>query len=157
MKFRKPIKEDIETLKNISTNFKKQYDWAKEIPIANIDTDKKAKERLFSDDIENILIAAENNKMVGYLAVKKFIVDEKIGYEASIIIDSKFRGNGLAKKMTNMVFNNISKDKVVEAWVHQNNVPSLQTVKSLGFKFVKHFKDDKMIRIFTKYGNKQGD
>ena len=112
---------------------------------------------MFSDDIENILIAAENNKMVGYLAVKKFVVDEKRGYEASIIIDSKFRGNGLAKKMINMVFNNISKDKVVEAWVHQNNVPSLQTVKSLGFKFVKHFKDDKMIRIFTKYGNKQGD
>jgi L-amino acid N-acyltransferase YncA len=92
--------------------------------------------------------------MVGYLAVKKYEVEEKTGYEASIIIDSKFRTNGLAKKMTNKVFNNISKDKVVEAWVHQNNVPSLQTVKSLGFKFKKHFKEDRMIRIFTKRGQK---
>lgn len=154
MKFRKPILEDIETLKNISKNFKKEYGWAEDIPIANIDTDQKAKDRLFSDNLENILIAAEDDQMIGYLAVKKFEVEEKTGYEASIIIDSEYRGKGLAKKMTEMVFSNISEDKEVEAWVHQDNIPSLKTVKSLGFKFKKHFKEDRMIRIFTKSGNK---
>jgi len=154
MKFRKPIIEDIKTLKNISINFKNEYDWAENIPIANIDNDKKAKERLFSDDIENILIATENDEMIGYLAVKKFEVEDNSGYEASIIIASKFRGKEIAKKMTRMVFNNISKDKEVEAWVHQDNIPSLKTVNSLGFKFKKHFKEDKMIRIYTKKGQK---
>jgi|AntRauTorcE11897_2_1112592.scaffolds.fasta_scaffold20340_3 hypothetical protein len=42
---------------------------------------------MFSDNLENILIAEDSNKMVGYLAVKKFEVEQKIGYEASIIID----------------------------------------------------------------------
>lgn len=154
MKFRKPVKEDIKTLKNISGNFKKEYDWAKDIPIANIDTDQKAKERLFSDALENILIASENKKMVGYLAVKKYEVKEKTGYEASIIIDSKHRGKGIAKKMIKKVFKNISQDKEVEAWIHQDNIPSLKTVKSLGFKFKKHFEEDRMIKIFTKCGIK---
>jgi|AntRauTorckE6833_2_1112554.scaffolds.fasta_scaffold00171_22 hypothetical protein len=47
MNFRKPILEDIDELKDISAKFKKEHEWAKNIPIANIDTDQKAKERCF--------------------------------------------------------------------------------------------------------------
>ncbi len=154
MKFRKPILEDINQLKNISAKFKDEYDWASDIPIANIDTDQKGKERLFSNNLESILIAEDNNKMVGYLAVKRFEVDQKTGYEASIIIDTDYRNMGLAKKMSKMVFQEISKNKEVEAWIHEDNIPSLKTVKSLGFKFKKYYKEDKKIKIYTKHGLK---
>lgn len=157
MKFRKPILEDINDLKKISVKFKDEYNWAEDIPIANIDTNQKAKERLFSNNLESILIAEDNNKMVGYMAVKRFEVDQKTGYEASIIIDNDYRNMGLAKKMSEMVFHEISKNKEVEAWIHEDNIPSLKTVQSLGFKFKKHFEEDKKIKIFTKYGNRKGE
>ncbi|MGM0445184.1 MAG: N-acetyltransferase family protein [Bacillota bacterium] len=157
MKFRKPVLEDISELKNISAKFKDEYNWAEDIPIANIDTDQKAENRLFSNDLGSILIAEDNNKMVGYLAVKRFEVEEETGYEASIIIDTDYRNMGLAKKMTKMVFEEILKDKEVEAWIHEDNIPSLKTVQSLGFKFKKYFEEDKKIKIFTKYGNRQGE
>jgi RimJ/RimL family protein N-acetyltransferase len=44
----------------------------------------------------------------------------------------------------------------VEAWIHENNIPSLKTVKALGFKFKKLFEENQKIIIFTKHGNKQG-
>jgi|SRR6056297_1503425 len=154
MLFRKPKKSDISYLIKLSQKFKKEFDWTDLVPIANIDTKEKAKKRLFSDNIEHILIAEDNGKMVGYLAVKKYEVDGNIGYEASIIIHTEYRNQGLAKKMTKKIFQEIPQDIEVEAWVLKNNVPSIETVKSLGFEFDRNFAEDRRVQIYVKNGKK---
>lgn len=154
MLFRKPKKSDISYLIKLSQKFKNEYEWTDVVPIANIDSKKKAKKRLFADNIEHILIAEDNGKMVGYLAVKKFEVDGDIGYEASIIIHTEYRNQGLAKEMTEKLFQEIPKNIEVEAWVLKDNIPSIRTVKSLGFEFDRKFSGDKKVKIFVKRGNK---
>ena len=154
MLFRKPKKRDISYLIKLSKNFKKEYEWTDLIPIANIDTKEKAKKRLFADNIKHIIIAEVNDKMVGYLAVKQYEVDGEVGHEASIIIHTDYRNQGLAKKMTEKLFNEIPQEIDVEAWVLKDNIPSIKTVKALGFKFDRNFVGDKRVQIYIKSGEK---
>jgi len=153
MLFRKPKKLDISYLIKLSQNFKKEYEWTDVVPIANIDSKKKAKKRLFSDKIKHIIIAEEKDRMVGYLAVKRYEVDGEVGYEASIIIHTDYRNQGLAKAMTEKLFQEIPQNIEVEAWVLDDNIPSIKTVKSLGFEFDRKFSGDERVKIFTKRGN----
>ncbi|HMA59989.1 MAG TPA: GNAT family N-acetyltransferase [Halanaerobiales bacterium] len=154
MLFRKPKKSDISYLIKLSKKFKQEYDWTDVVPIANIDSKEKAKKRLFADNIKHIVIAEENDKMVGYLAVKRYEVDGELGHEASIIIHTDYRNQGLAKKMTEKLFQEIPPDIEVEAWVLKDNIPSIKTVKSLGFEFDRNFAGDKRVQIYTKGGEK---
>jgi len=154
MLFRKPKKSDISYLIKLSKKFKQEYDWTDVVPIANIDSKEKAKKRLFADNIKHIVIAEENDKMVGYLAVKRYEVDGKVGHEASIIIHTDYRNQGLAKEMTEKLFQEIPADIEVEAWVLKDNIPSIKTVKSLGFEFDRNFAGDKRVQIYTKEGEK---
>lgn len=154
MIFRKPKKKDIDELIKLSKLFKKEYDWTDIVPIANIDTKDKAEDRLFGDNIKYILIAEEEENMIGYLAVKKYEFEEDAGHEASILINKDYREKGLAKKMVNKLFQEIPKNIAVEAWVLKDNIPSIKTVRSLGFKFDRIFAEDERVKIYTKRGLK---
>lgn len=150
MIFRKPLKKDINDLIQLSKKFKNEYEWTAKVPIANIETKNQAEDSLFDKNIKHILVAEENDEMIAYLAIKRYQVDNRIGHEASIIVHPDYRQQGLAKKMTEQLFKEIPKDIEVEAWVLKDNIPSIKTVKPLGFTFNRIFSGDKRGQIYVK-------
>lgn len=150
MIFRKPLKKDINDLIQLCKKFKNEYEWTAKVPIANIETKNQAEDSLFDKNIKHILVAEENDEMIAYLAIKRYQVDNRIGHEASIIVHPDYRQQGLAKKMTEQLFKEIPKDIEVEAWVLKDNIPSIKTVKPLGFTFNRNFSGDKRVQIYVK-------
>lgn len=156
MNIRKPKKDDVNGLINLSKKFANEYKWAKEIPIGKINNVKKAKEWLFGNNVFKVLVA-EEEFLIGYVGIKK----HENGYEASILIDSNYRGKGIGKSLTNQIFKMIPEEIEVEAWVADFNKLSLKITPRMGFDYKKKFLEKEFIPgrefyvyIFTRPGDK---
>ena len=149
MVIRKPVQKDIDGLIELSNKFVQEFDWAEDIPIGNIDNYSKAEQWIFGENIYRSLIAEADGFVIGYIGVKKY----KEGYEASIIVDSKYQGQGVGRKLTNEIFKLIPQEIEVEAWVADFNEKSLTITPKLGFKLKEKFKESNFIpgKEFTVY------
>ena len=161
MEIRKPKKSDIEGLKRLSANFADEYEWGDKIPIGQIDTAKKAEERLFGDDIEEVLVAVDKERLIGYIAVNGYEYEGEKGYEASILIDKDYRGQGLGRIMTDKIFSKMPVEIEAEAWVADFNQASLKATPKMGFELEDKFLEDEFIPgrkyhvyVFTRSGEK---
>jgi L-amino acid N-acyltransferase YncA len=141
MIIRQPKESDIDKLINLSQEYAKENDWAGDIPIGKIDNKKKARERLFGENVYKALIAEDKGKLAGYIGVKKY----DGGYEASILIQSDYRNIGLGKKLTDSIVELIPREIEVGAWVAEFNALSLKVTPKLGFEFEKKFIDTEHI------------
>ena len=157
MNIRAAKQDDIKGLINLSGKFSREHEWAKQVPIGSIDNYAKAEEWLFGENIFKVLVAEDKGSLIGYLGVKKY----QEGYEASILVDSKFRGQGIGKRLTDEVFKLIPREIEVEAWVADFNEESLKITPKLGFKFKNKFKEKNFIpgrefyvHVFTRQGGK---
>ena len=157
MNIRAAKQDDIKGLINLSGEFSRENEWAEHIPIGRIDSHAEAEEWLFGDKIFKVLVAEDRGSLIGYLGIKKF----KEGYEASILVDSKFRGQGIGKKLTDEIFKLIPREIEVEAWVADFNKESLKITPKLGFEFKSRFKEKNFIpgrefyvHVFTRQGGK---
>ena len=149
MIIRKPEQEDIKGLINLSKKFSRQYKWAENIPVGRINTYCKAEDWLFGESIYRVLIACTKDKTIGYLGINEF----KEGYEASILVDPEYQGQGVGRKLTDQVFKEIPEQVEVEAWVADFNKKSLDITPKLGFKLKRKFKEKNFIpdEEFTVY------
>jgi len=146
---RRPEQEDINGLIELSNKFRQEFEWAKDIPIGNIDNYSKAEQWLFGKNIYKSLIAEADGSVIGYIGVKEY----KEGYEASIIVDSKYQSQGVGRKLTDRIFEEIPEEIEVEAWVADFNQKSLAITPKLGFKLKDKFKESNFIpgKEFTVY------
>jgi len=156
MDIRKPNKDDVKGLINLSKKFANEYEWAKEIPIGKIIDIKEAKKWLFGNNVYKVLVA-EEEYIVGYVGIKEY----EDSYEASILVDSDYRGEGIGKSLTNKIFKMIPEEIEVDAWVADFNKLSLKVTPRIGFDYKKKFLEKDFIPgrefyvyIFTRKGEK---
>ncbi len=162
MKFVKPNNTHIKGLISLSKSFLKEFDWANSVPIGQIDTEEKARKKLFDKDVIAALLAEDNNNLVGFIGVYKYTYNNEEGYEASILIDSNYRGIGLGKKLCDKVFEDVPNNIEVEAWVLDINKPSMKATPKMGFKLKKSLIIDDheplnglKVNVFTRKGERQ--
>ena len=155
MNIREPEQRDIKGLIRLSKKFAGESEWAKDVPIGNIDNYSEAEKWLFGENIYRGLIAEDRELLIGYIGIKEY----EEGYEASIIVDSEFQEKGVGRKLTNEIFKLIPQEIEVEAWVADFNEKSLAITPKLGFKLKEKFKESNFIPgkefivyIFTRKG-----
>ena len=149
MVIRKPEQRDINGLVRLSKKFANKSEWAQDVPIGKIGNYSEAEKWLFGENIYRCLIAEDRGVLIGYIGVKEY----EEGYEASIIVDSKYQGQGVGRKLTNEIFKLIPQEIEVEAWVADFNEKSLTITPKLGFKLKEKFKESNFIpgKEFTVY------
>ena len=156
--FRKPKKIDISGLIKLSKEYSLESRWGHLIPVGQIYHIEEAKQNLLGNKIYECRIAEKEGNMIGYIAVK----NHKKCYEASILVDSDYRKQGIGKELTDIAFKNIPSDVEVEAWVADFNKTSLKATPKMGFEFKRkvfetNFITDKnfYIHIFSRSGDLQ--
>ncbi|TYB31572.1 MAG: GNAT family N-acetyltransferase [Candidatus Mcinerneyibacterium aminivorans] len=156
MKYRKPEKSDIAGLIRLSKEFSIESRWGHLIPVGQIYNIEEARENLFGSNIYECRVAKKKDKLIGYIAVKEH---EKI-YEASILVDSDYRKQGVGKNLTDNIFKSIPRDIEVEAWVADFNEASIKATPQMGFEFKKKIYETEYIPdkefyvyIYSRYGD----
>ncbi len=158
MNIRKPSTDDINGLINLSRKYTKEHDWVKHIPIGQITNVSVAEDRLFGENVYQVLVAEENENLIGYIGIYKY----DTCYGASILIDREYRGEGLGKRLTDELFKLIPEEIEVEAWVASFNKLSLKATPRMGFKLKERFLEKEFIpgrefylHIFSRNGDKK--
>lgn len=154
LRIRKPEEDDLRRLIILSKKYASESDWAKEIPIAQIDTEEKAMERLFAENMIQTLVAEADSKLVGYIGVQKVQEADIIGYEVSYLVDSDYRGMGICKRLVNQVFTQLPQGIEVDAKVLEIDQPSMTATSKMGFELKMRFEQDEGVCIFTRCGEK---
>lgn len=115
-----------------------QSDYIKVVP-----QDENFIKQVINDDIYNIFVAEENNKLLGFIIVQemktreyKCIVPHKYSYIVDIVVDTNSRSKGIGKLLLEEV-KTWSKNKnldYVELSVLSNNYKAIKLYENFGFK-----------------------
>ena len=142
MKIRKARKEDINQYLELVKESNKEYS---KIVGKQIKTNKKKIRELFYNSIKSkeklILIAEENNQILGYLVCSFYISNyQKSCYMDYLFVQKKERGKGIGKLLINDI-NQILKNKKLEKCrldVNVKNISAINLYKKLGFKIYQY-------------------
>lgn len=154
MRIRKPEVDDLRRLIILSDKYASESDWAKELAIAQIDTEDKAMERLFGENMILTLVAEADSKLVGYIGVRKVQEGDFGGHEVLYLVDSDYRGMGICKLLVNQVFSQLPQEVEVEARVLAIDQPSMIATYKLGFELKARPEEGKGVCVFTRSGEK---
>lgn len=162
MKFCLPNKRHIKDLILLSKKLTEEYEWGNRIPIGQINNEQKAEEKLFGENVEQVTVAEMDDKMVGFIGIYEYDINDEKKYEASILIDKENRHKGLGGKMCDEAFKLLSKDIEVEAYVAGFNKNSVNATPKMGFKLKEKFVEEEYepckgftIYVFTRRGEKE--
>lgn len=127
-----PREHHIEQLGLLSQAFAAEHPWAGKIPIGQLADYDRAKAKLFGQDVAAVQVAEHpEGQLIGYCAVYQYQAGI---YEASILIDPRYRKTGVARQLVDAVFARLPKGIIVEAWVLAQNQEGLEAFPRLGFR-----------------------
>ena len=79
-----------------------------------------------------VFIAVKNNTIAGVICLENIGKNGKYLYQ--IMVDEKFRGQGISKKLASYAFEKYKNDSLFISWVESNNASSIALHHELGFK-----------------------
>jgi len=143
-----PGEHHLELLVNLSQSFASEHSWAAAIPIGKIDSIELARQNLLGDELVAARVAeTAAGELAGYAGIYR----NPEGHHISILIERAFRRSGVGKQLVEAVFEEAPAGLLVEAWVGDFNVDSLQATPKLGFlpdRILKH--NENTVHIFVR-------
>lgn len=139
---RKANEKDLKRIVELSSQlYKAEQPFDKNLKDGYYET-KKGIKRLLKDikDKKRIFLVAINDNIVigyvdGYIYDKEEIYIEKIAYLDRIIVDEKYKGNGIATKLIDEFSNHLKKENVkfIKLNAFEENKPAIALYEKMGF------------------------